>query len=477
MNKRFLTVITIVSLVGFWLIIGSCKVSGATGGGLSGTPLSPVLPSYGPSILVVPGADISSVLLSAASGTTIVLQPGHYTNTSFITVPTNIWLMGYSPLTTIIHNQETNTIGGNVHPGVVLSTDCRVSGVTITNDFLDGFCQAAIGANGARGDKPFLRVYVDNVIVWGDCDGLVISTNGCTATFYKCVFNSKWDAAVHNANNTGLINFVECVGLVTGPSVFNSGQASRTLVSSGGSRINVYGGVWNATNSGAAAYAVAETAGSGNIKLYGGFYRGNANTAPLVASGPNLITVYSASYDELNIDHSLNVLNYGSLGLAITNIFAPVDTVGGANSPIIMIVNDGSNFFTNKFDGNGTFSTTHYGNIKNGSLTVVTNNTGGAGVSAGVVTLDAGAKDARGTVTLTTGASPAASVAIITITFGKAYATAPYVFVTPVVAAGAASLGQARCFITSTVNGFTINSSTTALSSTTQYGWNYWVIE
>lgn len=42
MNKRFLTVITIVSLVGFWLIMGSCKVSGATGGGLSGTPLSPV---------------------------------------------------------------------------------------------------------------------------------------------------------------------------------------------------------------------------------------------------------------------------------------------------------------------------------------------------------------------------------------------------------------------------------------------------
>ena len=98
----------------------------------------------------------------------------------------------------------------------------------------------------------------------------------------------------------------------------------------------------------------------------------------------------------------------------------------------------------------------------------------GGGTTAAAVTLT-NSHDTAGNLSFTTTAAPAASSAIVTVTFATPYATAPHVVISPTNAATATIDGVAgkQVFVTSTVNGFTINSNTTALTTATTYAWNY----
>lgn len=83
MNKRFLTVITIVSLVGYWIMMGSCKVSGATGGGLSGTPLSPFSPSGIQTSKQIPVVIASTGVSNFTSAATYIATPNSSTTNTY----------------------------------------------------------------------------------------------------------------------------------------------------------------------------------------------------------------------------------------------------------------------------------------------------------------------------------------------------------------------------------------------------------
>lgn len=114
-------------------------------------------------------------------------------------------------------------------------------------------------------------------------------------------------------------------------------------------------------------------------------------------------------------------------------------------------------------------------------LSVGSNNalpTGTAGAGAGTTppspVIATGSVDARGSVTGGTGTSPATG-ALITITFGQAYASAPVVTITPTNAAAAAL----QPYITGvSTTGFTIalGVAPSASQANTTYGFNWQVI-
>jgi hypothetical protein len=125
-----------------------------------------------------------------------------------------------------------------------------------------------------------------------------------------------------------------------------------------------------------------------------------------------------------------------------------------------------SNLWSNIY---GTFITaTHQ--IAGGAAPSVAAGTG-AGTSP---TISIAGHDTDFAVTLTTGTLPAGTNAtIFTATFGTAYGSAPYVYVTPA-NANAATLMTAVLapYATSTTTTMALNSGTTAITAATQYIWN-----
>ena len=99
---------------------------------------------------------------------------------------------------------------------------------------------------------------------------------------------------------------------------------------------------------------------------------------------------------------------------------------------------------------------------------------GGAGTSPTISVLG---NDSAGEITLTTGGTPGSSTIITTMTFNAAYTSAPYVTFSPANANAALLSGPTNIFITSSVNGFTLNAGTTGLAAGTQYKWTYQVIQ
>ena len=103
--------------------------------------------------------------------------------------------------------------------------------------------------------------------------------------------------------------------------------------------------------------------------------------------------------------------------------------------------------------------------------------TAGAGAGTSPTVAVAGG-DAGGDVTITTGTSPAASnAAVATVNFASAYASAPRVVLFPAGANSAALSGATHPYVTSTTTGFTIQAGGSALAASTQYKWNYVVIQ
>lgn len=125
---------------------------------------------------------------------------------------------------------------------------------------------------------------------------------------------------------------------------------------------------------------------------------------------------------------------------------------------------------------NGDIAAVHIIPISAPTATAIAAGTG-AGTSP-TVSLNANKTDVAGTVTVTTGTTPAGtSATVVTITFGRAYAVAPCVVLTPANAATALLSGVTMVFVTATPTTFVINSGTTGLTAATTYKWNYHVIQ
>lgn len=101
--------------------------------------------------------------------------------------------------------------------------------------------------------------------------------------------------------------------------------------------------------------------------------------------------------------------------------------------------------------------------------------TGSGGAPAATIT---NGTDVAGKISLTTGSgSISATGVILTITFGKSYATSPIIVLTPTNANAANAMSANRIFITAATGNFTINNANSNLTTSTTYTWNYFVIE
>ena len=99
-----------------------------------------------------------------------------------------------------------------------------------------------------------------------------------------------------------------------------------------------------------------------------------------------------------------------------------------------------------------------------------------AGTGAGSSpTIAISGTDTCGHITLTTGSSPSASATIATITFASAFHNTTRVVLTPANAATALAITSVYC--TGGTTTFTVNSTTSALTASTAYAWDYHVME
>ena len=129
------------------------------------------------------------------------------------------------------------------------------------------------------------------------------------------------------------------------------------------------------------------------------------------------------------------------------------------------------------YDGTNTvFSVKLGGHLSSGGTTVSAVVGAGAGTTPSAVTVTS-TTDSRGTLTVTTGTSTPAGT-VITATFAKTYAAAPYVFITPANANTAAAMVSSKIVASAPgATTFTIVSTTTGLTDSTAYSWNYFIIE
>lgn len=101
--------------------------------------------------------------------------------------------------------------------------------------------------------------------------------------------------------------------------------------------------------------------------------------------------------------------------------------------------------------------------------------TGTGGAPAATIT---NGTDVAGKISLTTGSgSISLTGVILTITFGKSYATSPIIVLTPTNSFAANAMSANRIFITANTGNFTVSNANTNLTTGTTYTWNYFVVE
>lgn len=111
-------------------------------------------------------------------------------------------------------------------------------------------------------------------------------------------------------------------------------------------------------------------------------------------------------------------------------------------------------------------------NQLSGSGTIPTISAGLAVGTPSVLTISG--TNTSGTITVTTGTA-AASNNIVTVTFSTPYTTAPHVIFSPLNETSATHIS--RVHATTTTTGFSLVCSSSALSSSVQYIWNYIVVQ
>ena len=99
----------------------------------------------------------------------------------------------------------------------------------------------------------------------------------------------------------------------------------------------------------------------------------------------------------------------------------------------------------------------------------------GAGTSPSAISVTG--TDMSGVIALTTGSAPSINAVLATITYNTAFSTAPVVVITPANAATASLAATQAVWVNITTTGFTINTNTSAVVSSTAYKWNYVVIQ
>lgn len=308
-----------------------------------------------------------------------------------------------------------------------------------------------------------------------------------------------------NATTLGVAGGTTLTGVTNNGAMTNSGALNvGGIISGGGSGLtNIYGSGLSYTNV-AAASPTNYTVTFGASQIYN-YINGRATNVCFNAfsgtqgpvtyfvqpGGTNMLVLWPTN--QITLQTNGLTLNGTNWSYQVTNktqeafvisFFAMTNvTSNPSGTNIVVAWQDGNSsplpsaLVANSLVASNSMLSQHIGGFGT-SPTVVTN--AGAGGASGTVTLDANATDAAMQVTLTTGtiASPSANATIFTVTFNKAYATAPHVIFCPGNSAASALSGVTMVFApiggTSTC---TLTSGATALTGATTYVWNLHVIQ
>lgn len=273
-----------------------------------------------------------------------------------------------------------------------------------------------------------------------------IATNGIVSFTHTGIYTST--SAIDggfveikaSATTAGTILNVVGVGLITGVALeVSNGTAAMTTGSlirgaAGGTGAVATNGIYSFIHTGIYT-STAATLGMFHIAA-------NATTAGTVAS----------------------IAGTGVVGGIVLSLLATAATM---TTGAYIAANDGTNqVFAVKLGGHlasaGTAPTAAAG--------------AGAGTTPTGPAVTAGSTDTKGNVTVTIG-TPTGTGTIMTVTFAKAYASAPLVILTPATAATAAEMVTSKISTTSTTTTFTIVSTTTGLTQATAFSWNYVCLE
>jgi hypothetical protein len=155
--------------------------------------------------------------------------------------------------------------------------------------------------------------------------------------------------------------------------------------------------------------------------------------------------------------------------------FSGITWNGGGSAPTLQTAPNAIDTITFKCTGSGvyvgypTYQNTFTHLIGGGTAPTIA-----AGAGAGSSpTISIAGHDTYGAITLTTGTLPSLASTVFTVTFGTAYATAPYVTFSPANANAALLTGVTMVYVTPTTTTFVFTSGSTALPAATQYIWNY----
>jgi hypothetical protein len=320
------------------------------------------------------------------------------------------------------------------------STAGNASYLFTTNNFTGSGSFTTTGTNGAiRGNT---------LATGGGTSGTIVNADGSIGFSASNTFGSVviGNSATANGDNRSVI-----IGQAAAP---NNGGYSVCL--GWGSACGQY-----STCVGENSEALYQSVGIGQ--------NANATANYATAVGRNSATGgnYSASFGDAASDGGFPGCTV--LGAGLTASTTGQVLIGGSNSG-----GTATTYLTMNPPGNATFAgsitSTHL--IGGGSAPTIAAGTG-AGTSP---TVSIAGTDNAGTITVTTGTLPTGTNATVcTVTFSKAYVSAPYIVFCPSNSTAATLSGVTMVYPTTGTTSFTIVSGTTALTAASTYTWNYMI--
>ncbi|MFM1775201.1 MAG: hypothetical protein RJA53_811 [Bacteroidota bacterium] len=277
-----------------------------------------------------------------------------------------------------------------------------------------------------------------------------------TAVGYQALQGSS-TASSNTGNNNTAVGYQASKNTTTGFGNSAYGVSALTSNTTGYYNAGVgFQSLFNNTtgnyNVGMGMYALRSiSTGSNNVGV--GYYTMSSNS-----TGSNNVAIGYAA----NIGEGVN--NGVAIGQGSSNSTSNSIVLG--NGSITRVSTSGAIVTTNDI-------TAKHIKGNSGALSIAAST--GAGTSPSAVSVTG--TDISGVVSLTTGTSPSVNAVLATITYNTAFSTAPVVVITPANAATASLAAAQAVWVNITTTGFTINTNTTAVVSSTAYKWNYVVIQ
>lgn len=171
---------------------------------------------------------------NAAPGTIITFGPGVFIMTNYFKCPNYGGVIGAGKRATTLIDMYTNTIP---YPLIFLSTNCVISGMTISNYYGDpdpagGILAACVGSHRVLWNVGYTNARLENLELWGGSDTFYNrDTFLCTSISRNVDFHGWWDVCTA-FEGTQQHTFIDCT--FTNQANITHGNASDVFVEQGG---------------------------------------------------------------------------------------------------------------------------------------------------------------------------------------------------------------------------------------------------